>query len=369
LVVFTLINYRKENTLQRSGVELTGWAVYLVPALVIAEILFIILKLPVLALGFPLISLGIWLNLNRKISLEARWTAMLIVVSLLLTLLVEVIVLKGDVGRMNTVFKFYLQAWVMFGMAGATGLGLIIDYLTLPRLTKPVASERTITSNENTSPANTPRILTGLTSRKIRWAWWGMFTLLILAGLLYPVAAARAKMSDRYVESSPSGLNGMDYMQGATYNENNQEVILRWDYDAIQWMRANIKGSPVIMEANTGLYRWGNRYSIYTGLPTLIGWDWHTKQQYSLIQGDMVDYRLTLVQEFYNTPDQNRTMEIARHYDISYIVVGGLERAVYDPNGLNKFEAMAQSGILLKVYDANNVQIYQVPTTKSASNE
>ena len=59
-------------------------------------------------------------------------------------------------------------------------------------------------------------------------------------------------------------------------------------------------------------------------------------------------------------------MEIARHYDISYIVVGELERAVYDPYGLIKFETMAGSGILLKVYDANNVQIYQVPPTKPA---
>ncbi len=172
-------------------------------------------------------------------------------------------------------------------------------------------------------------------------------------------------MNDRYVEHSPPGLNGMNYMLAATYNENNQELTLRWDYEAIQWMRANIKGSPVIMEANTGLYRWGNRYSIYTGLPTVIGWDWHTKQQYSLISGDMVDYRVALVKEFYNTTDQARAIEIAHHYDVSYVIIGGLERAVYDVNGLNKFEAMAQSGILLKVYDANNVQIYQVPPTKS----
>ena len=173
-------------------------------------------------------------------------------------------------------------------------------------------------------------------------------------------------MNDRYVEHLPPGLNGMEYMRGATYHENHQELVLRWDYDAIQWMRANIKGSPVIMEANTGLYRWGNRYSIYTGLPTVIGWDWHTKQQYSLLPGGLVDYRIALVREFYNTPDQARAMEIARRYEVSYVIIGGLERAVYDVNGLNKFAAMAQRGTLLKVYDANNVQIYQVFPTKSA---
>src|SRR5262249_48183586 len=127
-----------------------------------------------------------------------------------------------------------------------------------------------------------------------------------------------------------------------------------------------IQGSPVIMEANTGLYRWGNRYSIYTGLPTVVGWDWHTKQQYSLLPGDLIDYRVALIREFYNTSDQARAVEIAHRYDVSYVIIGGLERAVYDANGLKKFTALAQRSVLRQIYDANNVQIYQVSPTKSA---
>ncbi len=369
LIVVILTNVLERSAPGHSELELTGWPIYFVPLLVIIDIVLIALKLPVLALVVPLLGLGIWIILHRRTPIEISWVTVLIIVSVLLTLLVEFVVLKGDVGRTNTVFKFYLQAWVMFGVAGATGLGLTIEHLALARHAKPASHQSTPISDE--LPVARPLgELSGSTSRTVRWVWWGAFTLLTLAGLLYPIAAARAKMNDRYVEGSPAGLNGMDYMlQGATYNESNQELDLRWDYEAIQWMRQNIKGSPVIMEANTGLYRWGNRYSIYTGLPTIIGWDWHTKQQYSLIQGDLVDYRLSLVQEFYNTPDQNRVMEIARHYDVSYIVVGGLERAVYDPNGLNKFEAMAQAGFLHKVYDANNVQIYQLLPTKSSYNE
>jgi uncharacterized membrane protein len=158
-------------------------------------------------------------------------------------------------------------------------------------------------------------------------------------------------------------------MQKATYNENNQQLALCEDYDTIQWMRKNIKGPPVIVEGNMGLYHWGHRYSIYTGLPTIIGWDWHTKQQYSLLLSDLIDYRVESVREFYNTPDANRAMEIAQRCDVSYVVVGGLERAVYDPAGLNKFRVIAQSGTLLKVYDANNVQIYEVPSEQTLSLE
>ncbi|MGZ9222346.1 MAG: DUF2298 domain-containing protein, partial [Anaerolineales bacterium] len=367
-ILVILTNYLGRNAPEHSEFELTGWALYGVLSLVVAEIVVIVLKLPILALVLPLLGLGIWILLDRRTPIEVSWVTVLIIVSVLLTLLVEFVVLKGDIGRTNTVFKFYLQAWVMFSVAGATGLGLMIEHLAFERRAGPASYESTPVSNDLVPVARPLGKLSGTTSRRIRWIWWGAFTLLTLAGLVYPFAAARAKMNDRYVEGSPPGLNGMDYMQqGATYNENNQQLELHWDYEAIQWMRQNIKGSPVILEGNTGLYRWGNRYSIYTGLPTIIGWDWHTKQQYSLLPGDLIDYRVALVREFYDTLDETRAMEIAHRYNISYVIVGGLERAVYDPNGLNKFEGMVQRGVLLKVYDTNTVQIYQVLSASNAS--
>jgi uncharacterized membrane protein len=357
VVLFT--NYLRGNAPQRSGFELSGWAIYLLPLLTIAEILLMANKFYVLALVVPLIGVAIWIGLHHKTTIEVRWVAVLMLVSLLLTVLVEYVVLKGDIGRLNTVFKFYLQAWVIFGVAGAAGLGLIIEHLVFTHRKEPVSNAPTRLNNQNELiAAPPPGIPLASIMGIVRWIWWGSFSILILAGLLYPLAAARAKMNDRYVEKSPSGLNGMDYMRKATYGENNQILILRWDYEAIQWIRQNIKGSPVIMEGNVGLYHWGNRYSIYTGLPTLIGWDWHTKQQYSLIPGDIVDYRLALVRDFYNKTDQTQAIETAHRYGISYVIVGGLERAIYDANGLAKFE---QANDLWRlVYQNEQVKIYQV---------
>jgi uncharacterized membrane protein len=259
--------------------------------------------------------------------------------------MVELVTLKGDIGRMNTVFKFYLQAWVFFGIAAATGLAIVFHHLWFA----PAETE----SETNTS-------ISGDSSLAQTWkaAWWGITALLLAAGLLYPAFAGWAKVNDRFVQDMPPGLNGMDYMTRATYNEGNQLIELNQDYQAIQWLRQNILGTPVIVEANNGLYRWGNRVSINTGLPVVAGWDWHTKQQYSLLNGEIVDSRIRDIKTIYETADPAEALRLLKHYDVSLIYVGPLERAVYFPSGWGKFGAMTEVGALDKIYDRNGVEIY-----------
>lgn len=365
IIMVVVTQSLRQHAAHRPAFALSGVATYLMPLLGVVEIELIISQLWVPALIYPLVATGTWISLRRETPIEARWTAVLMTLGLLLTLTVEVITLKGDVGRMNTVFKFYLQAWVILGVACATGLAFIVEHLGIQnfrsaRQALPLAGAVVADASAPGLGIATKRFPLHSLSRIVRWAWCGALLLFICAGLLYTLTAAWAKVNDRYVKDSPPGLNGMEYMRAATYRENNRTLSLREDYDAINWMRQNIKGSPVIAEANTGLYRWGDRYSIYTGLPTIIGWDWHTKQQYSLLDGELIDRRVRLVRDLYNTPDPNKAMEIVRHYKVSYVIVGGVERAVYDQIGLNKFPVMAQSGMWLKLYDANNVQIYQV---------
>lgn len=201
----------------------------------------------------------------------------------------------------------------------------------------------------------------------LKAAWWGIAGLLIFAGMLYPAFAGWAKMNDRFplpndrvIDELPRGLNGLDYMPFVKYQEGNSELALVQDYQAIQWLRENVLGSPVIVEANTSLYRWGNRVSINTGLPVVIGWDWHTKQQYSLLPGEVIDFRIRDVRRIYDSENLNEVEELLRRYDVSLIYVGALERAVYDAGGLEKFDAMVNDGALEKIYDANGVQIYAV---------
>ena len=55
----------------------------------------------------------------RRAGVGWRLTLCLIAMAIGLQVLVECFVLKGDISRMNTVFKFYFQSWVLLGIAGS----------------------------------------------------------------------------------------------------------------------------------------------------------------------------------------------------------------------------------------------------------
>jgi YYY domain-containing protein len=306
------------------------------------EAVLVLMQLFVFAFVFPLLILAGLLVLRPNLAPERRLIALLIAAGLALTLAVEVIVYKGDIGRMNTVFKFYLQVWVFFAIAAAVGLDAMLQTKDERRKTRGVPSFGVRRSSFVLS------------------IWWLIFAALLIIGFLYPATAARAKASDRFVAGSPSGLDGMEYMRTAVYQDGNNALPLEYDRQAIEWLRANAPGAPVILEGNAPLYRWGSRVSIYTGLPTVIGWDWHEKQQRSIIDGAIIDRRIETVRNIYNTRDVNVALEAMKRFRVEYVYIGDLERAYYDAPGLAKFDAMARMGIAQIVYQNERVKIFQI---------
>jgi uncharacterized membrane protein len=91
----------------------------------------------------------------------------------------------------------------------------------------------------------------------------------------------------------------------------------------------------------------------------VVGWEWHQQQQRAINPGEWVTERVEDVREFYVTFDAERFTHFLNLYDVSYIILGPLERAAFPGPGLEKFEDF--DGILWReVYrDGDNV-IYQV---------
>ena len=244
---------------------------------------------------------------------------------------VELVVVEDGLERLNTVFKLYLQAWVLFALAGAYGLWrlLFVEKL-LRRLTW-------------------PRVL------------WGAATAALIAGALaYPAQAVQDRVGER-THTTPWTLDGTAYMQEAVYYDEHGLLPLPGDLAAIEWLQANVDGSPVILEAVTPPYRWGARVSAYTGLPTVVGWDWHEiVRKCGLAPCPAVHARLRDVERGYSATDPHEALAVLRKYDVSYVYVGALERLYYPAAGLATFAVMAQQGTLTTAYEGAGVTIYRV---------
>jgi YYY domain-containing protein len=249
--------------------------------------------------------------------------------ALVLTLFVELFVLTGDIGRMNTVFKFYYQAWTFFGLSAAAALIWLI----------PAVSTRWRTS--------------------VSTIWQVLIVLLFFGASLYPITAATDKIRDRMSPTPTNTLNGLEFMSTSHYGDQGVDLDLNQDYQAILWMQQNVIGSPVIVEANTVEYRWGNRYTIYTGLPGVLGWNWHQRQQRGFIDSNGIANRLNDIMNFYSTTDIRTALNFLDQYNVSFIILGQMERAYYPGEGLDKFGEF-EGKYWKEVYKYQDTVIYLV---------
>ena len=152
---------------------------------------------------------------------------------------------------------------------------------------------------------------------------------LVVSAALYPLVATVAKVRDRWYTEAPYTLDGMAFMPYATYFDFGGPLPLAEDYRAIRWMQSEVEGSPVIVEANIPEYKWGSRFTIYTGLPGVLGWNWHQRQQ-RVTAGDQVVWeRANDITSFYLTPSVDEAQEFLDRYQVQYVIVGQLERMYY----------------------------------------
>ena len=228
------------------------------------------------------------------------FVVLLVFLGALLVTAPEFVYLRDQFGtRMNTVFKFYFQAWQLWAVAAAVASAILLQELR-------------------------------------RWGrvlFTVLLALVLATGLIYPLFS----FSD--VARNPVGsLDGASYLS--------PEVV-----QGIQWLQQAPLGN--LVEAVGGSYDANYaRYATHSGQPGLMGWPGHEGQW----RGGNVDWaRIDDIQVLYSAADWQTAQAILEKYDVKYVVVGEWERNSYSVS-----ESLFVENLIV-AFQNPSVTIYQVP--------
>jgi uncharacterized membrane protein len=157
---------------------------------------------------------------------------------------------------------------------------------------------------------------------------------------VYPYFAIKSYFGDL---KTYSGLNGTNYLK----------VLYPNDFDAIQWINKNIKGQPVILEAQGDSYTDYARVSANTGLPTVLGWtvhEWLWRGSY-----DIPAPRIPEIEKMYQSSSLDETKTLLRKYNVSFVFVGDLERQKYIDINEEKFKSLGKS-----IFQKGDTKIFKI---------
>jgi hypothetical protein len=237
--------------------------------------------------------------------------ALVLVFLILLILLgAEFFYLRDQFGsRINTVFKFFYQTWLLWGIVAAYGIAVLMQELR---------------------------------------SWWALIlrmglVIIMSVALIYPLY----RVWD--ITSGFKPANG--------YSLDGNSYLIRWAPDevaAVRWLEAAPYG--VLVEA---VHPGGGQYSDYarvsecSGLPTVLGWVGHEQQWRG--GGKEISTRQEDIQILYSSRDWKETQAILQKYGIRYIYIGQRERSTY-----RIYEGKFQR-YLTPVFQQGDVVIYQNP--------
>jgi len=270
------------------------------PYLVAAAVPFLLVGYYAAAIAvIPLVSFA-----TRRVRQDEE---LLAIGGLLVVVFCELLYLKDNMGdqyfRMNTVFKFYVAAWLLMGTASSVMIGRAFNESRFVDLIGVPGDARTK----------------------------GAAVLLVVILLVTPFAVTGT------LTAPGRTLDGLAYLGGTNPGDAAAVVFLQ-----------QLKGSPVIVEAQGSDYTYAARVSSFTGLPTIIGWTFHQ----FMWRGDYgpVSERMADVKAIYQEPI--RTVPLMKKYNATLLYVGDTERSTYQVS-------LPTTG-LQQIYAQQGVQIYQL---------
>jgi uncharacterized membrane protein len=208
--------------------------------------------------------------------------------------------------RMNTVFKFHENAWMLVGLAAGVGLALV-----------------------------------GHFTRRVRWLLTACAALVLAGGLVYPLSAIATRLDER----PPYGLT----LDGLAFLHPDERAAVRW---LAQQNAASPDGRVVIAEAVGNEYSSAARMATYSGAATVLGWAGHELQWRGPIS-ELGRREADLASVYRDSPPDG-IRPVLERYGVRFVVVADLERERYGGGVDTRFE-----GVLPVAFRAGSVTIYR----------
>ena len=281
-------------------------------------------------------------------------------------------------GRMNTVFKFYMVAWTLLACSVPYLLKKVVEaYKKILVLKKHdilfvslgvfvllvIELVLMFVDSKNNSAyfkiffisivVVTPSIFFMLKNKIGKFVLFAGIVFLLVPAVLYPILGAITKGELCSINPAKGiTIDGTAYMKNLDARQGIVTDFNKFDYEAIEWINANITQIDPILEApGDRMYSGLSRVSIYTGMPSFIGWSYQVSQQSGR---DEVPGRSSIANDIYtNKTKPEVLLNTLQQNGIKYVYVGGIEKLMY-PNAPN-FALVADS-----VYTNQEVTIYKV---------
>jgi YYY domain-containing protein len=270
--------------------------------------------------GFPLLALmplAITLAVYAFFATEAPVRAFVlwaVAVAALVLFAVDLVYIRDFFNnRMNTIFKFYYQIWLIWGTLAAYAAWAFAS-----------AARRYL------APA---------------LVWLVPAAALLLGALVYPWAT----ITYAHNEAATPTIDALGFLPTAAPDE----------AAAIAWITANTKPTDVVLTAAGEAYNETGRIATVTGRPTLLGWDGSHEQLWRNGSPEIIEEirkRETDIGRIYGqgTP-ADEAVSLLKQYKVAYVYVGPKEREKYQGA-----DGLGHIGGLEQVFSQGQVQLYRV---------